>query len=185
MVAITVYHQNRPQNFIGPVERDSIEMETAALFSGPDGAHIYKFTTTDTYQSFHLFVSEYHAGQLMDRGNIQLGFDGIGSPENGAILIFPDFKNFLVKIVISADGSRYSTEIPILDGVTDRAYYGRSYTGIPECTAINYDEEQPLLALIYDNDEMRVIDLKDLTGEESDAMAENDFVYYFSFEFEK
>jgi len=186
MVGITVYRQNRPQNFIGPVERDSIEMETAALFSGPDGAHIYKFTTTDTYQSFHLFVSEYHAGQLMDRRNIQLGFDGIGSPENGAILIFPDFKNFVIKIVISdTRGSRYSTEIPILKDVPDRMYYGRSSSSITESTAIQYNEEQPLLALIYDNDEMWVIDLNDLTAEESDTMAENDFVYYFSLEFEK
>lgn len=180
---IAVYREKMPENRIAPVARDSVEMETARLFSGPDGAHIYKFTTTDEYKRLHLYVSEYHSGELIDKRNMELGFEGVGSPESGAILIFPDFKNFLVKIVISAGGSKYSTELSILKDVPDREYYGRSATEIREETAVHYDEEQPLAALIYDNDEMHVIDLYDLVGGLTNSLAENDCVYYFSFEF--
>ena len=180
---IVVYHEKKPENRSAPVAQDSIEMETAKLFSGPDGAHIYKFTTTDEYKRLHLYVSEYHSGELMDKRNMELGFESIGSSESGAILIFPDFKNYMVKIVISAGGSKLSAELPILEGVADREYYGRSATEIREETAVRYDEEQPLAALIYDDDEMHVIDIYDLVGGLTDSLAENDYVYYFSFEF--
>ena len=43
IIGVSVYRAKKPQNFIAPVEKDSIEMETAKLLSGPDGAYIYKF----------------------------------------------------------------------------------------------------------------------------------------------
>lgn len=183
VIGIAVYYAIRPQNRIAPVDRDSIEMETAKLFAGPEGAHIYQFTTTDEYKFLRLYVSEYHSGKLKNKGDMELGFENIGSPESGAILIFPDFKNFTVKIVVAAEGAKYSFEISILDDVADRTYYGRSATGIQENTAIRYDEEQPLVALIYDNDELHVPDIYDLMAEHAGILEENDYVYYFSFEF--
>lgn len=183
VIGIVVYYEKRPQNLIAPVAQDSIEMETARLFSGPDGAHIYRFTTTEEYKSIKLYISEYQAGKRIDKGRMELGFESIGSPENGAILIFPDFENYSVKIVIAAGGSKCSSEISILENVADRAYYGRSATEIQESTTIRYNEEQALAALIYDNDEMHVIDICDLMDESTDSLAENDYMYYFSFAF--
>lgn len=183
VIGIAVYRAIRPQNLIFPVDRDSTEMQTAELFSGPDGAHIYKFTTTDDYKSIRLFVSEYHSGTLQKKEHMELGFESIGSPESGAILVFPDFTNYVVKIVIATEGSKYSTELPILEGVADRAYYGRSATEIRENTAITYGEEQALLALIYDNDEMSVPDLCAFEKGFTASLAEDDYVFYFSFEF--
>ena len=180
-IGITLYRAARPQNFITPLARDSIEMQTAELLAGADGAHIYKFTTTDEYDRFKLYKSVYHAGELTARDTMELGFDGIGSPENGEILIVPDFSHSIVKIVIAADGTKYATEYPILDGVKDREYYGRSATEIPGATDIKYNEEQELLALIYDNDE--VLNIHDLMDGLTDSLAENDYVYFFSFEF--
>ena len=182
-ICIAVNREKGPENFIAPIAQDSIEMETARLFSGPDGAFIYKFTTTDEYKRLHLYVSEYRGGERIDKRNMELGFESIGSPESGAILIFPDFKNYLVKVVISAGSAKYSTEFSILEDVSDREYYGRSATDIQEETAIHYDEEQPLAALIYDNDTMHVIDIYDLMGGLTDSLKDNDYVYYFSFEF--
>ena len=52
-----------------------------------------------------------------------------------------------------------------------------------EKTDIVYDEQQPLLALIYDNDEARSFDIKDIMNDQLDALAMDDYVYYFSFEF--
>ena len=95
----------------------------------------------------------------------------------------PDFKRFVLKIIIAADGSKISTEIPILEDVTDREYYGRSATEISEKTDILYNEEQALIAFIYDNNEMRVLDINDLMNGQTDSLSMNDYVYYFSFEF--
>ena len=181
--ALTAYHKNRPQNYIAPLARDSIEMETASLFAGPDGAYIYNFTTSSKYRQLKLYISTYNKGQLLDKENIALGFESTASPENGSILVFPDFENFIVRIVISAGGGKLSGEIPILEGVENREYYGRSATEIQGKNDIIYDKEQPLVALIYDNDTMRVIDIYDMIDGETNAIQDNDYVYYFSFEF--
>lgn len=180
-----VFKANRPQNFIAPVAPDSLEMETAKLFAGPEGAHIYKFTTTDEYDSLVIFCREYRSGEPGYTDDLELGFSDIGSPENGEILIFPDFNNFVIKVIISAGGCKYSTELPILDNVPDREYYGRSSTRIEGETQILYGTEQPLLGLIYDNDEMSVPDIYDILSGETDALSKNDFVYLFSFKFSK
>ena len=164
-ISISVYRANKPQNFIAPVEKDSIEMETAMLLS------------------VRLYISKYYSGVLQDKENMELGFAGVGSPEYGEILIIPDFERFVIKIIIASEGSKLSTEIPILENVADREYYGRSATEISEKTDIRYNEEQALIALIYDNNEMRVLDINDLMSGQTDSLGLNDFVYYFSFEF--
>ena len=183
IIGVSAYRSNRPQNYIVPVEKDSIEMETAKLLSGPDGAYIYKFTTTDEYKNLKLYYSKYHSGVFQDKENIELGFKGMDSPEYGEILIVPDFERFVVKIIIASDGSKISTEIPILEDVADREFYGRSMTEISEKTDITYNKEQPLLALIYDNNEMWVPDINDLMNGQTDFFSMNDYVYSFSFEF--
>lgn len=183
VIGITVYRANQPRNYIAPVSENSIEMQTVELLSGPDGAHLYKFTTTDKYKALRVYFSEYHDGELLKNERIEIGFDVIGSPENGEILIIPDFKNYMVKIVVAAEGSKLSTERPILEGVEDREYYGRSSSRIEGETKVLYDIEQPLLGLIYDNDEMRVLDIYDIFSGETDSLKENDYVYLFSYEF--
>jgi len=183
VIGIAVYREVRPQNFIAPVARDSIEMQTAELLSGPDSVHIYRFTATDDYQRFRLYFSEYHAGELVGKENLEIGFDGIGSPESGEILIVPDFKDCTIKVVMAAEGARYSTEIPVLEDAAEKERYGRSSTGIRENTAISYNREQALAAFVYDDDQMRVLDLQSIMDGITDPLAENDYVYYFSFEF--
>ena len=106
-----LYNKSRPQNFVTPVEKDSIEMETAKLLAGPDGAYIYTFTTTEEFNSLKLYFSEYQAGELQSKENMEIGFDAVGSPDHGEILIVPDFERFVVKVVIAAGGSKLSTEI--------------------------------------------------------------------------
>lgn len=184
-IGVFVFRASRPQNFIAPIDKNSAEMETARLFAGPDGAYIYQFTTTDAYNSLTLYYSEYQAGSLMYKEDLEIGFDGMGSPKEGEILLLPDFKNFVIKVVISAEGSKLTTEIPILENVPEREYYGRSATEIREKKNITYNEEQPLAALLYDNDEMRVLDLGELMDGQTDSLAENDFVYFFSCRFRK
>lgn len=182
-VGIILYRSNGPQNVIAPVDQESVEMKTVELLSGIDGAFMYQYVTTDSYASLKIFVSEYHSGKLIQKEPVLLGYEEIGSPKHGTVLIVPDFDHFAVKIIIADDASKFSTEIPILEGVEDRAYYGRSASKITRKTDIIYNEEQPLVALVYGKNQVRSIDLHDVTNGTSEALAENDYVYYFSFEF--
>lgn len=182
-VGIILYQSNGPQNVIAPVDQESVEMKTVELLSGVDGAFMYQYVTTDSYASLKIFVSEYRSGKLIQKEPVLLGYEEIGSPKHGTVLIVPDFDHFAVKLIMADDASKFSTEIPILEGVEDRAYYGRSASKITRKTDIIYNEEQPLVALVYGKNQVRSIDLHDVTNGISEALAENDYVYYFSFEF--
>lgn len=184
VIGTALYRAYKPMNFIAPVPDDSVEMQTVRLLAGLDGAHVYKFTTTDEYTRLNIYISEYQAGELVNKDCMGLGFEGIGSPKNGEIIIVPDYEHAVIKLVISTDeGSKFSTELPIMEGVEDREYYGRSSSRIEGETNILYNSEQPLVGMIYDNDEMYVIDLYDMLSGETDSISKNDYMYLFSYEF--
>lgn len=183
VIGIAAYRANRPQNYIAPVPKDSVEMQVADLLAGPDGVFVYRFKTTDAYTKLKLYISEYRAGELVSKEDLGLDFDRVDSPEDGEILIMPDFSNFVIKLVVSTGSSKLSTEIPILEGVEGREYFGRSAAEISGETDIAYNEEQPLAACIYDKSEMRVPDIYAFGRGEIDALSKNDFVYYFSVAF--
>ncbi len=184
VTAWDLYQANRPQNYIVPLDRESAEMKTALLLSGIDGAFLYRFRTSDSYGKLTVYMSEYRRGELIGKTTAaDIGYGSIGSPTQGMIAIVPDFDDFSVKLIIADDRGKMSTQIPILEDVEDRAWYGRSASQISERTDIRYDEEQGLAALIYCKNEMRVLDLREFEtyGFGSDSGFANDFVYYFSF----
>ena len=183
IIGFTIYHFKKPQNFILPLAEDSIEMQTAKLLAGPDGAFIYKFITTDEYKKLRLHIYRYESGKLSDQDKVEMGFEDIRSPKSGEIVMVPDFDNYAIKLIISGDGSKLSTEIPILENVEDREYYGRSATEIKNDVDIRYNEQQPLIAFVYDNDEMSVPTLDDFINNQTDYLSKNDYVYYVAFEF--
>ena len=180
---VCLFLQSRPQNFIAPVERNSIEMKTAEMLSDTNDAFIYKYKTTDDYTSLRLYVSEYQTGALIRKDPIwEIGYKDIGSPEKGTILIVPSMKNSALKVIAVDDtGNKISTEIPILENVSDGQYYGRSGTQIEEKSPIQYNAEQGLAALVYDKDAMRLGCIQEY--EQGLAPEIDDYVYFFSFEF--
>ena len=48
---------------------------------------------------------------------------------------------------------------------------------------VKYNEQQPLIAIVYDNDEMSVPTLDDFINSQIDFLSKNDYVYYVAFEF--
>lgn len=177
--------ENMPQNFIVPVDKDSIEMKTAEMLSGVDGAFMYKYTATNEFKTLDIHIWQYREGKLVDRQRAGLSYEGMDSPQNGTIIIVPQFKDRTVKIIIADDESQVDMLIPILEDVPEGEHYGygRAATEIQEKTDIVYDEQQPLLALIYDNDEARTFDFSYIVNDQLDALEMDDYVYYFSFEF--
>ena len=183
VIGFIIYRLKKPQNYISPIAKDSIEMQTAELLAGPDGAFIYKFVTTDEYKKLRLHIHRYESGRLSNQDKVEIGFEDIGSPKSGEIVMVPDFGNYVIKLIISGDGSKLSTEIPVLENVEDREYYGRSATEIQNVVDIRYNKQQPLIAFLYDDDTMSVPALDDLINSQTDLLSKNDYVYYVAFEF--
>ena len=180
-VGVIFFQAVRPQNYIEPVEENSIEMKTAETLAGPDGAFIYKYVTTDRYKSLKIHYSEYHKGKLTDKSNLEIPYDNEDSPRNGQILVVPDFQHFTVKLVAADDESKSSVEIPVLDGVKGRDYFLRTATQIDEKASVKYGQERGLVALIYGDGQCRSGCIQDY--ESGNAPAENEYVYYISVEF--
>ena len=183
VLGFAIYRLKKPQNYISPVAKDSIEIQTAELLAGPDGAFVYKFITTDEYKKLRLHIYRYESGKLIDQDKVEMGFEDISSPQSGEIVMVPDFNNYIIKLIISGDGNKLSTEFPVLENVEDKEYYGRAATEIKNVVDIKYNKQQPLIAFVYDNDKMNVPTLDNFINSQTDFLSKNDYVYYVAFEF--
>ena len=182
--AVFVHKVMQPKNYITAVDRTSAEMKTAELLSGADGAYLFNFYAKEEYKTLTIYLSEYQAGELINKSKVaDLDYDGIESAKRGVIAVIPDFELFRVKLIIADDYSKCSTDFPILENVENREYYGRSATQVEGEVPIQRDTEQGLMALIYGEDGLEAIPVKDM--EQGHFREKNDYVYYLSFRFGK
>lgn len=182
--AVFVHKVMQPKNYITAVDRTSAEMKTAELLSGTDGAYLFDFYSKEEYKTLTIYLSEYQAGELINKSKVaDLDYDGLESAKRGVIAVIPDFELFRVKLIIADDYSKCSTDFPILENVENREYYGRSATQVEGEVPIQRDTEQGLMALIYGEDGLEAIPVKEM--EQGNFREKNDYVYYLSFRFEK
>lgn len=181
---VFVHKMMQPKNYITAVDRTSAEMKTAELLSGADGAYLFNFYAKEEYKILTIYLSEYQAGKLINKSKVaDLDYDGIESAKRGVIAVIPDFELFRVKLIIADDYSKCSTDFPILENVENREYYGRSATQVEGEVPIQRDTEQGLMALIYGEDGLEAIPVKEM--EQGNFREKNDYVYYLSFRFGK
>lgn len=182
--AVFVHKVMQPKNYITAVDRTSAEMKTAELLSGADGVYLFNFYAKEEYKTLTIYLSEYQAGELINKSKVaDLDYDGIESAKRGVIAVIPDFELFRVKLIIADDYSKCSTDFPILENVENREYYGRSATQVEGEVPIQRDTEQGLMALIYGEDGLEAIPVKEM--EQGNFREKNDYVYYLSFRFGK
>lgn len=182
--AVFVHKVMQPKNYITAVDRTSAEMKTAELLSGADGAYLFNFYAKEEYKTLTIYLSEYQAGELINKSKVaDLDYDGLESAKRGVIAVIPDFELFRVKLIIADDYSKCSTDFPILENVENRECYGRSATQVEGEVPIQRDTEQGLMALIYGEDGLETIPVKEM--EQGNFREKNDYVYYLSFRFEK
>ena len=182
--AVFVHKVMQPKNYITAVDRTSAEMKTAELLSGADGAYLFNFYAKEEYKTLTIYLSEYQAGELINKSKVaDLDYDGIESAKRGVIAVIPDFELFRVKLIIADDYSKCSTDFPILENVENREYYGRSATQVEGEVPIQRDTEQGLMALIYGEDGLEAIPVKEM--EQGNFREKNEYVYYLSFRFGK
>ena len=182
--AVFVHEVMQPKNYITAVDRTSAEMKTAELLSGADGAYLFNFYAKEEYKTLTIYLSEYQAGELINKSKVaDLDYDGLESAKRGVIAVIPDFELFRVKLIIADDYSKCSTDFPILENVENREYYGRSATQVEGEVPIQRDTEQGLMALIYGEDGLEAIPVKEM--EQGNFREKNDYFYYLSFRFGK
>lgn len=182
--AVFVHKVMQPKNYITAVDRTSAEMKTAELLSGADGAYLFNFYAKEEYKTLTIYLSEYQAGELINKSKVaDLDYDGLESAKRGVIAVIPVFELFRVKLIIADDYSKCSTDFPILENVENREYYGRSATQVEGEVPIQRDTEQGLMALIYGEDGLEAIPVKEM--EQGNFREKNDYVYYLSFRFGK
>lgn len=182
--AVFVHKVMQPKNYITAVDRTSAEMKTAELLSGTDGAYLFNFYVKEEYKTLTIYLSEYQAGELINKSKVaDLDYDGLESAKRGVIAVIPDFELFRVKLIIADDYSKCSTDFPILENVENREYYGRSATQVEGEVPIQRGTEQGLMALIYGEDGLEAIPVKEM--EQGNFREKNDYVYYLSFRFRK
>ena len=182
--AVFVHKVMQPKNYITAVDRTSAEMKTAELLSGTDGAYLFNFYVKEEYKTLTIYLSEYQAGELINKSKVaDLDYDGLESAKRGVIAVIPDFELFRVKLIIADDYSKCSTDFPILENVENREYYGRSATQVEGEVPIQRDTEQGLMALIYGEDGLEAIPVKEM--EQGNFREKNYYVYYLSFRFRK
>lgn len=182
--AVFVHKVMQPKNYITAVDRTSAEMKTAELLSGTDGAYLFNFYVKEEYKTLTIYLSEYQAGELINKSKVaDLDYDRLESAKRGVIAVIPDFELFRVKLIIADDYSKCSTDFPILENVENREYYGRSVTQVEGEVPIQRDTEQGLMALIYGEDGLEAISVKEM--EQGNFREKNDYVYYLSFRFGK
>ena len=182
--AVFVHKGMQPKIYITAVDRTSAEMKTAELLSGADGEYLFNFYAKEEYKTLTIYLSEYQAGELINKSKVaDLDYDGLESAKRGVIAVIPDFELFRVKLIIADDYSKCSTDFPILENVENREYYGRSATQVEGEVPIQRDTEQGLMALIYGEDGLEAIPVKEM--EQGNFREKNDYVYYLSFRFEK
>ena len=182
--AVFVHKVMQPKNYITAVDRTSAEMKTAELLSGADGAYLFNFYAKEEYKTLTIYLSEYQAGELINKSKVaDLDYNGLESAKRGVIAVIPDFELFRVKLIIADDYSKCSTDFPILENVENREYYGRSATQVEGEVPIQRDTEQGLMALIYGEDGLEAIPVKEM--EQGNFREKNDYVYYLSFRFGK
>ena len=117
---------------------------------GIDGTMMFRYNSKDTFQALYVYLSEYHSGKRVSHKRVlELSYEDVKSAKNGLIVITPDFDNFTAKLIAADEYSKYMTETPILEGVANREYCGRSVTSIENKSTIEYGTEQGLAALIY------------------------------------
>lgn len=159
-------------------------MKTAELLSGVDGAFLFKYFTRDEFKTLTVFISEYHSGKLIEKNKVaDLTYDDIESTSEGMIVLVPDFEEFMVKLIVTDNYVKYSSDFPILENVENREYYGRTATQIEEEMPIQYDSEQGLVAFVYGKDGVSGIPVQEIKNGE--FQPQNDYVYYLSVQFSK
>lgn len=173
----------QPRNYISAADRDSVEMKTAELLSGTDGAFLFDYSADDPFRILKIYMTEYQSGVLIKKEEIgSFGYEDTESPKKGKIALVPDAENSSVHLIVADDFGKYSVEIPTLDRAVISSY-GRSSTQINGQIDLQYNSEQGLLALIYGKNGVEATPVSSI--EKGEISKRNEYVYYVSLMFEK
>ena len=178
LTGFLAYRAYRPQNVLIPLSKESVEMKTAELLSGLDGAYLYRYRTDGKYDTLTFYCTEYRKGELIQKSEMSSAHLEKETLTEGMLVLVPDYDRHFVRLVIADEISKLATEMPIFSEDGDIPYC-RSFVSIDEETGIRYGEEQVLAALHFGSGEMWIPGLDETV--QGNVPNTNDYVYVFSF----
>lgn len=176
-----------PQNYIEavPTSRENIEMQTAERTYGADEAFLFQYKIKDQFKSLTFYLTEYQMGKRISKSKIgTIDYERFGSPKEGVIVVAPYFEKATIRFIEADKKAKFTTELPAFQDVETRQLIEHSAFQMEEKQDIQYGEEQPLIALFYGKDGMNSIPIQDISSGDI-CFFENDYIYYFSVEFNK
>ena len=182
VIGVMLVNEYWPQNCIYPVSNaKSVEMETVKMLSGPDGALVYDYKTSDKYKRLIIYRYEYVSGKLVSKEAIgSIGYEQpLGSPKSGKLFFVPDVEHSTVKFISAGSGS---LDIPIFTDVDKDEFNLRTMLGLAGKTPVEYDKEMGLFALVCGKERVYTSVIDEYGQTTAPA---NDYVCYFSVEFGK
>ena len=180
VIGVMLVNEYWPQNCFYPIDRESAEMKTAEMLSGPDGALIYDYKTSDKYKTLTVYRYEYRSGKLVSKETIgSIGYEPLGSPKSDQLLFVPDVEHSTVKFVSARSGS---LDIPIFTDVDKDEFNMRTMLGLAGKAPVEYDTEMGLFALVCGKEQVYTSVIDEYGRSTAPA---NDYVCYFSVKFGK
>lgn len=185
IVGTAIYKQNAAKNYMEPLSKDSLEVKTAELLSGPEGAFLFRYHTTNPFKLLTFYVTEYQNGKLVSKREVGLmDYSDYESPKEGIIALVPQFDKGFIRLIEADNEVKYSTEIPILEREESSEYSGSAAVSIQDQENIHYNNEQSLIAFLYGKNGIPTLPIENIEAGEVDNF-KNGYVYYFSVEFDK
>ena len=177
--------QPQPLNYIEPLDQDSVEMKTVSLLSGVDTPIMIRFITEDQYETFTLYMSVYHFGELISKERVAYrSYQGFKSTSEGMIVFMLDAEQSMTIQLIVADKYAKSKQIiPVMENIENAEYFGRASLYLEKKTNIKHNSEHGLAAFVFGKDGIHLEPIVEM--EKLEIGPENDYVYYFSYEFGK
>lgn len=180
-VAVVVYYNtHKPQNYIYALSSDSVEKGIARRINDSE-CYINKYVSTDGFDNIAINCYIYENGELTL--NEVLPIDaGMISHGEGLIMIVPELDDNIIRIIWEEEGTSTAYELEVPYDISENEASGLIGEQYDDQMNIDFGSEMPLLALSavrssYDS-------CLELAGE-GIVPETNDFVYYFTIQFNK
>lgn len=180
IATVVYYNTHKPQNYIYALSSDSIEKDIARRIND-DECYINKYVSTDGFDNIEINCYIYENGSLTSCEVLPIDAVMISHSE-GLIMIIPELDDNIIRVVWEEEGTStaYNLEVPY--DITENEAYMLGGEQYDDQMNIEFGSEMPLLALSVCRSSYT--GCLEFIGD-GIVPEENDFVYYFTIQFNK
>lgn len=182
--AVGLHNLLKPQNVIGPANLGAAEQKMVYLLSDINKDSVFHYSMKDDFKRLKIYMREYRHGELVSKKALAgLDYEGYGKISGGLIAIVPNHNTGEIRVIVVDDeDTKFETKDEILKGEKGEDF-GWSILPLEEEIPIQSGKEQALLLMALGKEITSTVSIE--LVEKGEINPVNDYVYYFSVEFEK